>query len=248
MKSRVDEEGVNPEDDLMNGNQRTSDNNKSRARAFYEKALIDLKKSNFPLAEFYLQAAVKEDPEPREYQDKLEEVRKALDREKKEEAEPAQARSGRLPDPPPSDLLALAQAPAGKKPGKTAGKGQKFFGIPVKNLNPRVVYSTMGILLGMAIAYSVYASLTRQAAHVDIGDINKVYGIEMKSSSQGDGELHGIVVTESWKAMTPEEKEKKIGRLFQDFRTAKKIKLLIFWDERFSEVARASESGVKISQ
>jgi len=224
----------------MNGNEGNQGDNKSRARAFYEKALSDLKKSNYPLAEFYLQAAVKEDPETQEYRDKLEEVQKALAQEK-EAAEAA------IPDSPPSNLFAPAKPKSVKKPGQKEKKGPSLFGIPIKNLNPRVVYTTLGILLGIAVAYSVYASLTKQNAHVDIGDINKTYGIEMKSSSQGDGELHGIVVTESWKAMTPEEKEKKIGRLFQDYRKIKGIKLLVFWDDRFSEVARASESDVSVS-
>jgi hypothetical protein len=83
---------------------------------------------------------------------------------------------------------------------------------------------------------------------VDISDINKTYGIALKSSSQGGGELHGIVVEGAWRAMPREEKEKKIGQIFQDYKRVKGIKILIFWDERFSEVARASASGIKISQ
>ncbi|MCX5859813.1 MAG: hypothetical protein NT056_07965 [Proteobacteria bacterium] len=229
----------------MIGNEDNHKDNKSRALAFLEKALGDLKKDNYPLAEFYLLAAVKEDPENPEYQTKLEEVRKILAQNKEKEA----AQTPRTCEPALSGQLNSASAPRpGPKKSSPKEKGFKLFGIRVKKMSPRAIYSILGVLLGLAVVYSVYASLTKQNAHVDISDINKTYGIALESSSQGGGELHGIVVGEAWRAMPTEEKEKKIRQIFQDYKRIKGIKILIFWDERFSEVARASESGIKISQ
>jgi len=229
----------------MIGNEDNHKDHKSRAQAFLEKALGDLKKANYPLAEFYLQAAVKEDPENQEYKNKLEEVRKILGQDKEKEA----AQTPRTCEPALSGQLNSASAPRpGPKKSGPKAKEFKLFGIRLKKMSPGAIYSILGVLLGLAVVYSVYASLTRQNAHVDISDINKTYGIALKSSSQGGGELHGIVVDGAWRAMPREEKEKKIGRIFQDYQRIKGIKILIFWDERFAEVARASKSGVTISQ
>ena len=230
---------------VMNGNEISQEDHKSRARAFSEKALSDLKKSNYVLAEFYLQAAVKEDPENQEYKEKLDQVQKALAREK-EEAEQAEARKVPLPDSDPQALFAPDKPRAEKKPEKAAKKGPRLFGIPVKNLNTRAIYSTLGILLGIAVAYSVYATLTKQDARANIADIKKIYGIELKSASVGEGKFQGFI-TEAWNAVPREEREKKVKRLFQDFRKSRGIKTLVLWDENFSAVAEASVSGVNIS-
>lgn len=229
----------------MSGNESNPENKKDRARAFFDKALVDLRKANYPLAEFYLQAAVKEDPETQEYRDKLEEVRKVLAQEK-EAAEQARAAVAAIPDSPPPNLFPPAKPKSVKKPGPKGKKGPSLFGIPLKNLNPRVIYTTLGILLGIAIAYSVYAFMTKQDAHVNIGDIKKIYGIDLKSASMGEGKLQGFI-TESWNAMPRNEKELKIRQLFLDYRERTGIKTLILWDDNFSAVAQASKSGVSIS-
>ena len=223
----------------MNGDKDKPDDHKSRGQAFFDKALSDLKKSNYPLAEFYLRAAVKEDPENQEYQGKLEEVQKALAREKEADE---QARTSEVPLPG----SAPEKARAGKKTNQVAKKGSRLFGIPMGNLNPQVVLTILGIILVIAVSYSVYATLTKQDAHVNIADIKNIYGIELKNASVGEGKLQGFT-TESWNAMPREEREKKVRRLFQDFRKSGGIKTLILWDEKFSMVAEVSESGVNIS-
>lgn len=223
----------------MNGNLNGQEDNKSRAQVFFEKALSDLKKTNYPLAEFYLLAAIKEDPENPEFKGKLEEVQKILAQEK-EAAEKAKACEA----PPP--VSAPVQPRVGKKPDAAGDKGPRLFGIRIKKLNTRAIYAILGISLGIAVAYSVYATLTKQDAHVNIGDIKKIYGIELKSASLGEGKIQGFI-TESWKAMSREERATKAEQFFQDFHKSQGIKTLVLWDDNFSVAAEVSESGVNIS-
>ncbi|MDD5222763.1 MAG: hypothetical protein PHE84_02130 [bacterium] len=229
----------------MNGNQNVPEDSKSRAQVFFEKALSDLKKMNYPLAEFYILAAIKEDPENQEYVGKLQELQKILAQEK-EAAK--QAGAGEVPpaDLPPADLPAPAKQRAIKKPDLEVKKIPRIFGIPVKHMNPRIVYVILGVSLGIAVAYSVYATMNKQEAHVNIGDIKNIYGIELKSASLGEGKIQGFV-TESWKAMPRAEREAKVQQLFLDFHKNQRVKTLVFWDDNFSVAAEVSESGVNVS-
>lgn len=223
----------------MSENESKLEDPKIRARAFFDKALKDLYKSNYSVAEFYFQAAVKEDPENQEYQVKLEEVQKILTQEK---GAAEQAKACKAPPPGSSP----AQPQGGQKKDLAAKKGFRIFGITLKNTNPRIIYATVAVLLAIAVSYSIYATLTKQDAHVNIADVKKIYGIELRNASLGEGKLQGFI-TESWSAMPRGEKEIKVRQLFQDFHKSRGIKNLILWDENFSAAAEASESGVNIS-
>jgi hypothetical protein len=224
---------------------------KAEARAFFEKASDDIRRSNYPLAEFYLQAAVKKDPDNQEYRAKLEEVRKIIGIERKEKPvrkiealKPGRedySRSKRM-----GELLgSLAPEEKGRQMTPSGAEGLWVFGFRVKGLSSRALYAILGVALGLAVVYSFFSFLGRGNPRVEVAELKSVYGIEFQSASIVDREFHGIV-SDSWNQMDRAEKEEKVSLLFKTFQEKRRIESLILWDKNYQTVAKASDFGVKI--
>ena len=221
------------------------------AQKFYQKAMAALAAQNYSLAEFYLQAAIKEWPDNKEYQDKLEETKGLIEKEREKEAADAD-----VFDKTPGDIFPEKRAAKSrnklpkKKPSKavpTKSKEFKIFGIQVRGLNQGTFYLIILAVMALSAGYFTWRVSSKEDPKVDVTSIKESFGIELVSASIGERQFVGVV-DESWDQMTPNDKKKGVSLIYEAFRKSRKIKSLTLWNAKFSTVAKASDDGVKILQ